>query len=466
MSKHMLLVAVTAVVTPGLSCPPQQGGDNKFAARPWTQSYSDTENSGFNAVHTPPAASTLQNWVASVGPLAFASPVIGPDGSIYVGNAAGELVALNPDGTEKWRRKIAQSILSSPAINADTNQIIVSAQELTPGGGYASRLYRLDSIAALNNVSSDTVVTSAAPKLWGNFVFLQAGSRLFLFDQTTLQLLGHVDGDSCFNLVCGGPAPVWDSAALNILGCVVTLGLSQVAGLTQCLPSFKPNVVVGPIQQPSVAITDVAGQVGDVNKPIIVMAGQQCASAFRFYPAGDAPQTALPIDPHFELLWSHALVPVNCDFPTIRTASPMITADGQVIIGDQNGRVLSLDLTTGNELWSQVLAAGGAVQSPPLTAFRQIYVVTERFMYELDSNGAFLFTGTLQGVGQNGALSGDYVYVTTSNGVHTFTLDGQGATWFSSLAGNSTSAGISFPILGENQTAYISSADGFVYAYR
>jgi outer membrane protein assembly factor BamB len=465
MFKRILLVAVTAVVAPGLSCPPQPAGDNRFTPRPWTQAYSDTENSGFNAVHSPPAADTLQKWVASVGPLAFASPVIGPDGLIYVGNAAGELVALNPDGTEKWRRKIAQSILSSPAINKDTYQIIVSAQELTDGG-YTSRLYRLDSIAALINVSSDTVVTSAAPKLWGNFVFLQAGSRLLLFDQTTLQLLGHVDGDSCFNLVCGGPVPVWDSAALNILGCVVTLGLSQVAGLTQCLPDFKPNVITGPIQQPSVAITDVAGLVGDVNKPIIVMTGQQCASAFRFYPAGDAPQTALPTDPHFELLWSHALVPVDCNFTTLRTASPLITADSQVIIGDQNGRVLSLDLATGNELWSQVLVAGGAVQCPPLTALRQIYVITERFMYELDSNGAFLFTGDLQGTGENGALSGDYVYVTTSDGVHTFTLDGQGARWFSSLAGNSTSAGISFPILGEDQTAYISSADGFVYAYR
>ena len=42
-------------------------------------------------------------WSTRIGGLIWASPIVGRDGSLYTGHAGGEFVALNPDGTVKWR---------------------------------------------------------------------------------------------------------------------------------------------------------------------------------------------------------------------------------------------------------------------------------------------------------------------------------------------------------------------------
>jgi hypothetical protein len=70
-------------------------------------------------------------------------------------------------------------------------------------------------------------------------------------------------------------------------------------------------------------VGDASGVDGDTSKPIVVVVSPVCAYGFRFHPAGDAPGT---IDPHFELLWSHALVEVDCDFKTVRSTSPVANA--------------------------------------------------------------------------------------------------------------------------------------------
>jgi outer membrane protein assembly factor BamB len=468
MFKRLCLTTLAAALALGSSCPGGSNPDNKLVPRTWSQVHMDQENSGFNAVRSVPARPLLRTWIAPVGQLAFSSPVIGPDGVIYIGNTSGELVALDPaDGSELWRRKLAESILSSPAINNQTNTIFVLGQGPS-GDGYVSRLYSVGSVGQLFAVSSETIPPSGPPKVWGDFVFVQTGARLLLFRQGSLERIDHVDSGACFNLVCGGPAPLWPDSPLNLLTCIATLGISDIVGLTDagCLSSdFTPGTYPGPVVQPAVAITDAAALVGDPEKPFIVMAGPQCVSAFRFWPAGDAPQTAVSTSSHFELVWSRALVPVDCDFRTISATSPAIVLGGQVLVGDEDGRILSFDLLTGQPLWSQSLVSGGAVQSTPVAAVRQIYVVTRGFLYQLDSDGSFLTTPRLLGVGQNAAISADYVYVTTDRGVHTYTLDPTQDFWFGALDGNRTSAGSSFPVLGQDGTVYVSSPDGFVQAY-
>ncbi|MGH7968469.1 MAG: PQQ-binding-like beta-propeller repeat protein, partial [Limisphaerales bacterium] len=43
------------------------------------------------------------NWIAQIPGAMYAAPVIGPDGTIYLGCSDGELWAMRPDGTVAWR---------------------------------------------------------------------------------------------------------------------------------------------------------------------------------------------------------------------------------------------------------------------------------------------------------------------------------------------------------------------------
>lgn len=466
MLKRVILVVMTAALVIGSSCPPNnQGsnGNNALVPRSWSQVYSDKENSGFNAVHSTFALAPLKKWTTSVGELAFSSPIVGPDGVIYVGTVGGELVGVNPDGSLHLRRRLATSILSSPAVNNQTDEIFVLGQDPLDSGGFQSRLFRLGSSAELLAVSGPTPTASAAPKLWGNFAFLQAGSGLFVFDQTSLAPVGSVEGDQCFNIVCGGPGSPTSNTALNLLGCL-TLGISDVLGLTQCFPGFQHGSVPGPILGASVAIVDSPNLVNDPKQPTVVVVGLQCASAFRFHPAGDAPVAGVnPLDPHFEILWSHVLVDVDCDFKTVRSTTPAAVLGGEVLIGDENGRVLSLDVTNGQVIWTHSVSE--PVQTTPVAILRDIYIVTKNHLVILDSNGTELSRTPLVGIGQNAALSDDFVYVTTDQGVHTFALDPQQGFAFDSSIGSTRSAGASFPALGEDGTVYVSTPNGFLHSY-
>jgi outer membrane protein assembly factor BamB len=49
----------------------------------------------------------------------MSSPVIGPDGTIHIGNVNGDIIGINPDGSEKWRVTTPFRIYSSPAVADD-----------------------------------------------------------------------------------------------------------------------------------------------------------------------------------------------------------------------------------------------------------------------------------------------------------------------------------------------------------
>jgi len=82
-------------------------------------------------------------WVFNLGSerhIDQSSPAISADGTIYIGTnigetSGGEIIAVNPDGTEKWRKKIANKwVESSPSIAEDGTVYIGSSYDM--GVGY------------------------------------------------------------------------------------------------------------------------------------------------------------------------------------------------------------------------------------------------------------------------------------------------------------------------------------------
>ena len=114
-----------------------------------------------------------------------AGPVIGTDGTAYVGNFHGELRAIRSDGSQAWKRTLlrGQSIIASPVIGADGSIYVVgTAWPLIRdhvGGGefrrYDTTLYRFSSTGAMQwstnfpqatPGSSGTGAAPAAPNVW------------------------------------------------------------------------------------------------------------------------------------------------------------------------------------------------------------------------------------------------------------------------------------------------------------
>jgi outer membrane protein assembly factor BamB len=72
-------------------------------------------------VHAFDPASGKQRWKFPARDHIYASPAIGPDGTIYVGSADGTMYALNPDGSLKWQFDTLDPIRSSASIDGDGN---------------------------------------------------------------------------------------------------------------------------------------------------------------------------------------------------------------------------------------------------------------------------------------------------------------------------------------------------------
>ncbi|MEM2641072.1 MAG: PQQ-binding-like beta-propeller repeat protein [Thermoproteota archaeon] len=89
----------------------------RVSENPWPMFKHDPQHTGRSPYLG--AQEAKLKWKYATDGLAYSSPAIGVDGTIYVGG--GEyLHAVNPDGTLKWRYKTEDAISSSsPAIGAD-----------------------------------------------------------------------------------------------------------------------------------------------------------------------------------------------------------------------------------------------------------------------------------------------------------------------------------------------------------
>jgi outer membrane protein assembly factor BamB len=76
-------------------------------------------------------------WIYEMGYGAVnaASPAIGPDGTIYIsggefGNGLWGIIAVNPDGTEKWRCTFWNQVYGTPALGPDGNVYVAAHRRI------------------------------------------------------------------------------------------------------------------------------------------------------------------------------------------------------------------------------------------------------------------------------------------------------------------------------------------------
>lgn len=130
------------------------------------------------------------------------SPALGRDDTIYIGSWAGDLFALNPEGSERWRFQTGFEITSSPAVGSD-GTVYVGCRD--------HRLYAVDKDGRKQWAfkTGGWVDTSAAIGTNGAIYFGSWDKKFYALNP---------DGSKQWEFVTGGP--VVSSAAIDARGVI------------------------------------------------------------------------------------------------------------------------------------------------------------------------------------------------------------------------------------------------------
>ncbi|MGH2564011.1 MAG: PQQ-binding-like beta-propeller repeat protein, partial [Ginsengibacter sp.] len=293
----------------------------------WNEFHGNSGNTGFTNF-----ASQIANklkWQFPVGDVAFSSPVVDNDGIIYAGNFTGDLFAIKPDGSQKWKQHLVGR-LSSPAIGASGNVYVTNIQKITETN-HSSSLFSLDKDGhSLKNwwfAFPDHGYTTAPPKTFSN------GNDEFIFVPV------HTDnGPELFTFLNQEGAVLMSRNKANCIpNEIVNEGIKNpfefhIEGI-----QFDPSLTN---EDPPVAISTKGD--GGERSPVIVYAAKNC-HLIGF--------TLDPVQHTMAQIW---VSPYDYSF----YPAPAITTGGVIVLGHGDKTLSAYNLMDGKKIWDY------EVQSP------------------------------------------------------------------------------------------------------
>jgi outer membrane protein assembly factor BamB len=284
------------------------------------------------------------------------SPAVGADGTIYVGSNDGNLYAVRPDGTQRWRYPTGGRVRSSPALGVDGTIYVGSDDDylhaVFPDGNRRWRFPALGDVRSSPRVAADgtiyvgsdnTRVYAVRPdgtKRWEFKAGKAVRSSAAVAPGGTIYI-GSEDG-KLYALNPDGTKK-WDYTALS--------------GVTGS-PAIGPDGTV--------YFTSFDGHVRALNPNSGVLKFAYFAfSPFTTSPA-IAPDGSIVVGDNLGFV--HALTSSGTErweFPTngLVFSSAAIGADNVAYIGATDGRLYAIDVATGTQRWT--VPTGGEVDSSP-----------------------------------------------------------------------------------------------------
>lgn len=119
-------VAESPVLAPVLVGPPPSDSNG------WPQDRGDASKTGWHLWSAPEPKGVVA-WRVPVGRMIDSSPVVAPDGTIYIGttDTSGQLTSIKSDGTVKWNIRLGNAqVRGTPAIRSDGSLVVVGHEKV------------------------------------------------------------------------------------------------------------------------------------------------------------------------------------------------------------------------------------------------------------------------------------------------------------------------------------------------
>ena len=341
-AKHTLVLGIISIlffIIPSLSF-----GDNS----PWPMPHHDPQHTGLSP-YVGPQAATI-NWTFKTGFSVYSSPVIGADGTVYMGSDDFKVYALNgATGVLKWSYTTGGPVTSSPAIGADGTVYV---------GSWDGKVYALNGATGAKKWSYTTggfVTSSPAIGADGTVFVGSDDNKVYALTDngtTVTKKWSYTTG----GLVNSSPAIGADGTVYVGSDDFKVYALNGTTGAKKW--SYKTGFFVD--SSPAIG-ADGTVYVGSDDFKVYALNGTTGCKMWSYTTGGFV------------------------------TSSPAIGADGTVYVGSGDGKVYALNGATGAKKWSY--KTGFYVNSSPaIGADGTLYVGSDDFkVYAL--NGA---TGALK----------------------------------------------------------------------
>jgi outer membrane protein assembly factor BamB len=390
------------------------------------------------------AGAVSPKWTFDINRKITGSPVLGADGTLYLGAIDGYLYAINPNGTQKWIKSYSPaSIPASFAVSDDGFLYVITNQETD--GKLKSALHKNSQDSGGWEWSysfPNNGYTTGSPKIWRDpsngrlyiFVYVQenfSGSdiprgTLYLFNDAGNRLDSRSVGEDCKP---SGGCGIW---------CHVKGVWDFLAG------GFDEGGIEWPFLDPTPAIADTEN-LTPRGTALITVADNFCNTAVY--------RKRRDLDV-LELVWrkEHTFGEKH--------SSPLVLPNGTIVIGQEDGEVAAYDLLTGGELWKYD-TGNNKVYSTPASFGRQIFAASSKTIHVLDYDGSLVGEKALDGwTYASPALSSNFVYAVHSRGINTFTFGLLPESYDNGLHGP-----LSSPAIARDGTIYVVTLGGQIRAY-